>query len=201
MLSGVPVAVASAPVRAPSVVGQSTLRQHAQWLTWKVTLSQPFSPGALRSQGRSLCLLLERLHGGAAVGQLCVLGPRKGHRRPRLVYTRIKHGAPTGKSHVIGAQVTRGSTKSLTASFLPTAVGERYRAFRWQVRTTLKVPPCSAAPSGSGPCTRFFPRHPYRAKLHVPHPVGCVNRGTEFVTHGPSRGRMIAFTFDDGPWY
>jgi peptidoglycan/xylan/chitin deacetylase (PgdA/CDA1 family) len=198
MLSGVPAASASAPVLTPAVVGQATLRQHARLLTWKVTLTQPFSPGQLASQGRSLCLLLDNLHGGPT-GQTCVIGPRRGHRHPRLVYESLTHGHPS-KGRVISAQVTRGSAKSLTASFLPAAVGERYRSFRWQVRTTLKAPTCTATP-GAGTCARFFPNRPYKVPLHVPRLVGCVNRGAEFVGHGPRRGRMIAFTFDDGPWY
>jgi peptidoglycan/xylan/chitin deacetylase (PgdA/CDA1 family) len=38
-------------------------------------------------------------------------------------------------------------------------------------------------------------------KLHTPQLIGCKVSGPAFVPRGPSRGRMVALTFDDGPWY
>ena len=42
--------------------------------------------------------------------------------------------------------------------------------------------------------------HPAFAPVHTPELAGCVDSGHPFVNQGPTTGRMIALTFDDGPW-
>jgi peptidoglycan/xylan/chitin deacetylase (PgdA/CDA1 family) len=37
--------------------------------------------------------------------------------------------------------------------------------------------------------------------VHSPIPIGCVPRGPSFVYSGPTNRRVVALTFDDGPWY
>ena len=58
----------------------------------------------------------------------------------------------------------------------------------------------AAKPDRAG-CVTLFPRRPALALLHVPQLVGCVPRGAPFVDHGPAKRKVIALTFDDGPWY
>jgi peptidoglycan/xylan/chitin deacetylase (PgdA/CDA1 family) len=58
----------------------------------------------------------------------------------------------------------------------------------------------SAAATATPTCTAVFPKTPAIAKLHVPQLVGCV-AGPSFVFHGPTTQRVVALTFDDGPWY
>ncbi len=96
--------------------------------------------------------------------------------------------------------MSRSSSSDLTGSFLPSAVGLSYRQFRWQVLTTLKASRCVPQTTDPTGCSAWFPRLPALAKVHVPQVVGCVPSGLPFVSHGPATGRMIALTFDDGPW-
>ena len=182
---------------APLQVANASLTQSGLDLVWSVQLSKPLSPGALAKQHRTLCLLIERPANGSVTGQACVAGPGR-HGRPLLLYEPVT-AAGAGSARIISATITRASSSELTASFLPTEVGVGYRPIRWQVISTLGAPACvPPAPGGSG-CSMLFPTRPKLLPLHTPQLVGCVPSGASEVFGGPSNGREIALTFDDGP--
>ncbi len=212
----VPNAGASKPGPQPLQVVKSTFTQDGQQVSWSVALAHPFSPGGLARDKRSLCLLIEGARGKVNT-QVCVAGPKAHGRTARLVVV------PTsGKPHFIAATVKRSSSSNMTATFTPASIGIGFRSTRWQVSSTLTAPGCAAGsgspPAGStkpgaksksggptkastGICRQLFPRSAAVAKLHNPQLVGCVARGAPFVTSGPSnQGKVVALTFDDGPW-
>lgn len=196
----VPLSVAAGTGPQPLTVQSASLTQDGQQLVWRLTMTARFSPGAMKAAGRSLCLLLARHSTGTASGRLCLIGPRAGASRLRLTYQTVTRAGPA-PGRVITATITRDGARGLTASFDPAAFGLRYAPLRWQVLSTLRTPPCTpASPSAQG-CVTLFPAHPASALLHPPQLTGCVDSGSPFVNHGPSTGRMIALTFDDGPWY
>jgi peptidoglycan/xylan/chitin deacetylase (PgdA/CDA1 family) len=203
----VPASLASSAGAAPAqpkplTVASASLTQVAQNVVFKVQMTTAFSTVALRGQGRSLCLLIERLHGGVS-GRLCVIRPVKGRRHPRLVYQPYQHGRPT-HARVVAASVRRDGRRGLTATFEPAVFGNQYRSIRWQVQNTLTRAKCTPVGAKRHPdrlCESLYPATPRLARLHTPQIVGCVPSGPAFVNHGPSRGREIALTFDDGPWY
>ena len=184
----------------PIPVQASSLTQDAQQLIWRVDMSQPFSPAGLAAARRSLCLLIERLKSGSVSGQLCVAGPARGGHRPRLLYQPIT-GAGPGPAKAIPATVTRSGDQELTAAFTPASLGRGYQSLRWQVISTLRPPACRPAKPNRVGCLALFPRSPTLAQLHTPQLVGCVPSGPAFVYNGPANPRVIALTFDDGPWY
>jgi peptidoglycan/xylan/chitin deacetylase (PgdA/CDA1 family) len=188
------------PLPLPLPIAASSLTQAGQQITWSVALTQPFSPAALASEHRSLCLLLERAGSGSVAGQLCVRPATRGHSTPQLVYARITRGGP-GPGRPISATVARTSTHELTATFLPASVGLGYASLRWQAISTLRSRGCVPAKPNRVGCLTLFPRRPALEKLHAPQVVGCVPSGPPFVFNGPSTRRQIALTFDDGPWY
>jgi peptidoglycan/xylan/chitin deacetylase (PgdA/CDA1 family) len=183
----------------PLIVAGSSLSQSGQQLVWKLTLSAPFFPAALRPDGRTLCLLIERVRTGGPAGQLCVIGPRSGRRNPRLVYSPLANGV-AGRGRVIAARISRSSDRSLTASFLPGQVDNAYKTLRWQVRNTLRASLCTSPPAGGAPCASLYPTGPALTKLHTPRLVGCVPKGSSLVYSGPRSRHEVALTFDDGPW-
>ncbi|MGH2882149.1 MAG: hypothetical protein ACRDPA_05520, partial [Solirubrobacteraceae bacterium] len=180
----------------PLAVQAASLMQEGQDLVWQVELTRPFSPGALRRDGRSVCLLLERAANGSVVSRVCLAGPRRGARVPRLIYVPLTRPA-RGRGGVIAATVTRSSDRELTASFLPASVGLRYRSLRWQVISILAVPGCVLAVPGQTGCTTLFRAKPALVRLHTPRLVGCEPAGPAWVFHGPANKREIALTFDD----
>jgi peptidoglycan-N-acetylglucosamine deacetylase len=186
-------------VQQPLAVQTASLTQSGQDLVWQVELASPFSPGALRSDHRALCLLIERSSNLAVASEVCVAGPARGARSARLVYAPATGGG-FGRASAIAATVTRSSNSELTASFLPADVGLAYRALRWQMSSTLAVPGCAPAVAGETACATLFPAAPTLLRLHAPQLVGCVPSGPDWVFHGPSNVRQIALTFDDGPW-
>jgi peptidoglycan-N-acetylglucosamine deacetylase len=185
---------------APIPVQSSSLTQEAQDLLWRVDMSQPFSPAGLGVDRRSLCLLLERLKSGSVAGQLCVAGPAPGGHAPRLIYQPITSAGP-GLAREVVATVTRSGDQALTATFTPASIGWGYHSLRWQVISTLRPPACVPAVPDPVGCLTLFPPRPALAELHTPQLVGCVPSGSAFVDDGSTSRRVIALTFDDGPWY
>jgi peptidoglycan/xylan/chitin deacetylase (PgdA/CDA1 family) len=190
---------ASSVPAQPLGVQAASLTQVGQDLVWQVELTHSFSPGALRRNHESLCLLIERATSGSVVGQVCLAGPRPGSPSPSVVYSPITRVGP-GPSVSIAATVTRSSDRELTASFLPSSIGLQYRPLRWQVLSTARVPGCSPAARGTATCSTLFPATPTVVLLHIPRLVGCVPSGPDWVFTGPRKLREIALTFDDGPW-
>jgi peptidoglycan-N-acetylglucosamine deacetylase len=195
-LAAVP-SVAAGP--APPRVASSSLTQSGQQVIWQLRLAKPFSPGGIQRAGGSLCLLIERVSNGSVAGHLCVIGPRRHGRVPRLVYAPITARGP-GRDHVITATVARRSSRDLTATFLPSEIGIGYRPLRWQVISKLGPKACvPTVPSRNG-CFVLFPAKPALTKLHTPRLVGCVPSGPAYVTNGSRSRHVVALTFDDGPW-
>jgi peptidoglycan-N-acetylglucosamine deacetylase len=184
----------------PLAVQTASLVQQGQDLVWQIGLTQPFYPGALRRNGRSLCLLIERPANGSMVGRVCLAGPRRGALAPQLIYVPVM-GDALGLGGPIAATVTRSSDRELAASFLPASVGLRYRPLRWQVISGLAVSGCEPAVPGQTGCATRFPAKPALVRLHTPRLVGCAPVGNDWVFHGPTNKREIALTFDDGPWW
>jgi peptidoglycan-N-acetylglucosamine deacetylase len=168
-----------------------------------VQLRSPFSPGALAANGRSLCLLIERVGDDQATGQLCLLGPRAGSSTARLQYRPIagagRGRAALGPGSIVSATVTRSGDRELTARFRPSAIANAYTPVRWQVQSTLGPPHC-ATPKGTA-CVTLWPAKGAVAALHQPQPIGCTATGPPFVGGVTTTKKEIALTFDDGPWY
>src|SRR5205823_7752836 len=124
-------------------------------VTWKLQMNTPFAPAGLARGGRSMCLLLERANGSVS-GQLCVAGPARGGRSPRILYQRVtRNGVQTPVT--VQATVTRGGSRSLTATFRPTSFGMAYRDVHWQVINTLKPPACTPPKPNRVGCLTLYP--------------------------------------------
>jgi peptidoglycan/xylan/chitin deacetylase (PgdA/CDA1 family) len=200
LAAATPVAGASTATPQPLTVQSSSVTQDARQLTWKLTLAGAFSPAKLAKAGRSLCLLLEHPARANVFGQLCVTGPRPGGRRPRIVYESISRTGP-GTPVAINATVSRPGSRSLTVTFAPSSFGLALKPLRWQVISTLRPPACTPPRPNRVGCLVLFPARPALLEAHTPQLVGCVPSGSPFVYSGPTDKRMIALTFDDGPWY
>jgi peptidoglycan/xylan/chitin deacetylase (PgdA/CDA1 family) len=186
--------------KQPLAVQTASLVQDGQDLVWQVELAEPFSPGALRRDHRSVCLLIERAANGSVTSQVCLSSPRRGAHTPQLISTPVTALGP-GRASAIAATVTRSSDRELTARFLPASIGLAYRPLRWQVISTLAAPGCVPMMPGQTGCAMLFPANPAVVRLHTPRLVGCEPTGPDWVFHGPTNTREIALTFDDGPWW
>jgi peptidoglycan-N-acetylglucosamine deacetylase len=181
----------------PLSVQAASLTQSGQDLVWQVELAQPFSPRGMTRDRRSLCLLIEQ---GSGSSEVCVAGPGRGERSPRLLYSHALV-AGAGPAVPITATVTRSSDRELTASFLPSSVGLRYRSIRWQVDSSVSARGCTPPAAGTATCSTVFPAKPTSVALHTPQLVGCTASGPDWVFTGPRNVHDIALTFDDGPWW
>jgi peptidoglycan-N-acetylglucosamine deacetylase len=185
---------------APIPIASASLVQSTQRLVWTVTLASPFSPAALQRAGGQLCLLVERPTNGSVSGQVCVVPPRPSGRSLGLTFQRVTASGP-GPARVIDATITRAGARQLSASFLPGAIGNAYQPLRWQTLSALAAPPCTPPRPVATRCALLFPARPALLRLHTPQLVGCTADGPSLVYDRPAAGRVIALTFDDGPWY
>jgi peptidoglycan/xylan/chitin deacetylase (PgdA/CDA1 family) len=195
---------AGRPRPGPSPAGlagvrAASLRQRGRRLVWRVALTHPFSAAGLRSNRRSVCLLLERRGSGAPDGRLCLEATR-GRRGLGLEFATVR-GSHAGQSRRVAGRVRREGGQVVLVSFAPTALRRRWAPLRWQTLSTVQARSCPTANARRATCTVRFPahRHPL-ARLHVPRLVGCVARGPAVVYGGSSSRREVALTFDDGPW-
>lgn len=184
-----------------AVVRSASLHQRGRRLRFRLTLAQRFSPAGLAQAGRTLCLLIERPKGAAVTEQLCLAPAGGRHQRAHLELAAVR-GSTVGASRAIAAAVRRPSAYSLAVSFTPGQLGLGYRSVRWQVRSALTPAACARTTAAQGGCAALlYPPRPALARLHTPRLVGCApGGGSAPVFHGPTRGREIALTFDDGPW-
>ncbi|HLY48903.1 MAG TPA: polysaccharide deacetylase family protein [Solirubrobacteraceae bacterium] len=196
----VPVAGATRVGSTPLPVQASAVTQQGQLISWQLTAAKPFSPGGLARHGRALCLLIHASKPTVVSGKVCIEGPAKGSGTGRLLYMKVT-GNTSAPGVGVPATITRTSSRQFGATFLPSSVGLAYRPFYWQVISSLRAAACAPPVRGRQTCFDLYPPHPTRLKLHEPVLVGCQPRGPSLVYHGPSRGREIALTFDDGPWY
>lgn len=185
------------PAVAPLRVHAASLSQDGLKLVWRVQTEDAFSPNEMNRDHRSLCLLIERATTATAVGELCVKHPGS-RRRPQLVYRHLtRSGVAAG--HIVDATVTRTDARELTASFLPDAIQVAYRPLRWQVLSATYASACASV-GPARPCEAKFPGVPALARVHTPRPVGCTANGPAQVFNGARGQRVVALTFDDGPW-
>jgi peptidoglycan-N-acetylglucosamine deacetylase len=166
-------APAHAATSNPLELDSASLVAQGTNLRLTVVTKGEWDPAGLVAGGaRSLCLTLS----GGGVDQVCVQAVG---RRAVLI-------AP-GSTEPIDAAVHRSNSRSLQARFAPDQVGLKAGdSFKWAVVTTWDGATSSAAPS--------------TATVPQPQPTGCKAGGASYRTNGPRNHKVVALTFDDGPW-
>ena len=167
---------AGASAQAANPLGITSATVEAKGLQLSVQTAGTWSPTDLVAAGtRSLCLKLT----GAGVEQVCVqaVGPRAVLIAP-------------GSTEPIDAAVHRADQRSLQARFAPAQVGlEAGDKFGWQVVTAW-----------DGATDQFPQRGPNQATAPQQRVVGCKAAGASYRTSGPRNHKVVALTFDDGPF-
>lgn len=165
----------SAAAGAPSVRSTS-FELSGQNLVWRVQLNRGFTAAGLARQNATLCLLINP---AVHRQKVCL---KQGRRGPALVVSYA------GRRRTIAAAVTQPTRTTLRAQFTPSAIGQRNRNFIWQTQTT-----------GPGSASAL-PAEGQEMNLRPSGVVGCVPTGPKFVDHGPTTAKVVALTYDDGPW-
>ena len=207
-IGAVPALAANGSAATPGPAGLSgvqsaTLVQSGRSVSWTVTLAHGISPRGIRSARRRLCLELEQPRTREVSEEVCLGVPAHG---AGLALTRTpSRGAQPPAMRPLPGTVTRSDGgRTITASFVPTAVGLPYRPIRWQVLSQAVgrgCPPTSVNGARRRLCMRTFPaQHSPLVALHTPQLVGCTPAGPSLVYHGPTDRREVALSFDDGPW-
>jgi peptidoglycan/xylan/chitin deacetylase (PgdA/CDA1 family) len=175
----------------PYGIKTASLSQGGRLLYWRLTLRESYSVTTFKHEERSLCLLLEGPAHGFLSGRACLVAGAKGQ-PPRLVFQKITHGKAAPGRYI--GHVTKPNGTDLTATFTPNEINHTYQSLRWQVLSTVAPPACTHE------CHRLYPHSGRLLKLHTPQLVGCSPSGSSLVYSGPSNQKVIALTFDDGPW-
>ena len=167
----------SAAATAPRTVRFTSFDLVGQNLVWRAQLSRPFTAARLANQKASLCLLINR---GSTKEKVCLTPPTRGS---SLVVSY------QGRQRRIVATVTRPTPTTMRAQFLPAAIGVRNQNFVWATEITAPGS-ASVVPTGG----QEMNLRPYRV-------AGCVATGPKLIYNGPRAAKVVALTFDDGPWF
>jgi peptidoglycan/xylan/chitin deacetylase (PgdA/CDA1 family) len=165
--------------------------QRGRDVVWRFSARSGWDADDLAAErGRSICLLLP--HGGDEPdGRLCV------QRSRRVQPFALHYAAGDGDARAVDAQVDRSGRRSFSARFAPEQVGLRAgHHYRWSVEASW---------TGDGACaSACVDRAPddgtARAKLERTRALACVASGEHFARYGSRARRVVALTFDDGPW-
>lgn len=183
------------PGPTPLHLHAATLAQDGGTLVWSLTASRPWTPASLAADGQSLCLRLVYQAGGAfASRDVCIA--RGDDDSPRLTFARVLRSGGHGPLHPLAARVRRADARSLAARFDPAKLGIPFSSVRW--RTLSSTSGCRVADDAS--CFEAIPAAGAVLSLDAPTPIGCTPAGPSYVTNGSRLSRVVALTFDDGPW-
>jgi peptidoglycan/xylan/chitin deacetylase (PgdA/CDA1 family) len=93
--------------------------------------------------------------------------------------------------------VSRHNRRAFSARFAPEAIGLRVgHSYRWRVETRWQ-----ASGACESPCVDRAPdRGTVRGEVVRTRALACVASGAHFARYGSRDRRVVALTFDDGPW-
>ncbi|MBS1868466.1 MAG: polysaccharide deacetylase family protein [Actinobacteria bacterium] len=186
---------ASSTPLAPLQLHASRLRQDGAALVWSLATARPWTSDSLARDGRSLCLRLAYRAGDRQQRDVCVARSASGA-APALVYARVLRSGGDGPLHPLSARVRRPDDRSFVARFDPARAGIPYAPVRWRTRSSARD--CTAGAGLS--CSAELPPGGAVLRLRAPTPIGCTPAGPAYVTNGSRSRRVVALTFDDGPW-
>jgi peptidoglycan-N-acetylglucosamine deacetylase len=154
-------------------------------LVFSVDTAGNWNPGDLVAVGpRSLCLrLFDAGSGSTPRESLCVQASGG-----RGVLVPVDAAGKVGDP--ISAAVHRANRHSLQARFAPDQAGLKPGdQFRWQVQSAFDGSSDQVPDTGT-----------VSASVAQPQAVGCKAAGPSYRTNGPRNKKVVALTFDDGPF-
>jgi peptidoglycan/xylan/chitin deacetylase (PgdA/CDA1 family) len=165
--------------------------QRGRDVLWRFSARSAWDADELAAEpGRRICLLLPRA-GDDPDGRLCV------QRSDRVEPFALHYAAGHDPAHAIDAEIRRHNGRSFSARFAPEQVGLRVgHSYRWSVESRW-----SGAGACGSPCVDRAPDSgTARGKLVRTRALACVASGEHFARYGSRAQRVVALTFDDGPW-
>ena len=123
-------------------------------------------------------------------------------RKTHLFGGRVNEAGQTPNPEPLAGTRIRRSGHRLKVGFRFSGAGLGIGGYRWRMFSGWGDPSCSPLLPlpGQKPCTDRAPnRGRYKARVIRPRMVGCTRDERMFNTHGSTRGKRMALTFDDGP--
>ncbi len=188
-----PVHVEQAPqTNGPLDLAAATLAQDHGQLVVTIVTRGDWTPGQLTPpRRRRLCLIVARAGAGVRAGApattACVAGAAGGGLGLRIAgrVTPVAGGQPDG--HTIVLRID------------PAVLGLAPGTFRWQISSAWTDATAACPPSAA--CHGLLPAAgPAAARLAASAPVGCTRSGKALVYNGARAAKVVALSFDDGPW-
>jgi peptidoglycan/xylan/chitin deacetylase (PgdA/CDA1 family) len=201
-----------ADASGPLDIARAKLLQHRRSLIFSVHTRGSWSINALdRSPTpddptpRYLCLRIRR-SSARAQRQLC-FGKSHGGNKSALGYEKLEADGSVKDLPPVPARVDGPTDGSIQARFRPEAADLNPHHYRWRVVSQWSGPACPAttkrarARAVQPPCTDRAPNgNGAKFRLRPVQVVGCRDTGPHVVYHGSRSKKVVALTFDDGPW-
>jgi peptidoglycan/xylan/chitin deacetylase (PgdA/CDA1 family) len=202
-----------ADASGPLDIARAKLFQHRRDLVFRVHTRGSWSLGALdRSPdpadetSRFLCLRIRR-SGSHHQRQLC-FGRAPDGSKTHLGFSKLRRDGTVEDLDPVPARIDGPTHGTIEARLRPAAASLNPHRYRWRVVSRWTGPACpqsqrsrDAAKASAPPCTDSAPNHK-QARFHLRpvQPVGCRDKGKHVVFNGSRSRKVVALTFDDGPW-
>lgn len=197
-------AVTGAPDTAgPLAIVGATFGQMGRDGFFAVRTVGPWQPGRLEGPSHSLCLVLFR--GRAVIARVCV-AHAKHSAAPVLHFQPFaRNGQATSRPRTLRADIVRRDDRELEARFGVAALGLQVKkTYRWQATSSWTTPKgrCRRTAKRRQGCDSELPGLPARMHFVPTRLAGCELARPDLlqpIRSGPTAGRQVALTFDDGP--
>jgi peptidoglycan/xylan/chitin deacetylase (PgdA/CDA1 family) len=184
---------------AGSALRKASVEQKGRVIVFQITPRAKFAirnlarqPEYSRESSRYLCVEMRR-RGDRRFSRVCVGGTADA--RSAAGFARMKPSGRVALKRTIPVAVRGTAASGLTISFVPGRAKVVPGAYSWRVAFSDGT--CADDPRS---CRSSYPRTGYtRYRVRPVTVAGCSGGNGDVVRDGPSRGDMVALTFDDGP--
>lgn len=154
-------------------------------------------PARARNAAR-LCFRLVAVGGNRSARSICLGGATNRLKKVGLTVTNAA-GKPT-ETRTLPARIKRPRPGRLVVTLPVGELGLLPAAYDWSLDVRWKGRLCPRGREDRG-CPEAAPSAKRSKRLEIKRvvPVGCTTGAAGLVTHGPRRGKLVAFTLDDGP--
>jgi peptidoglycan-N-acetylglucosamine deacetylase len=187
----------------PLAIVRASFGQFGQDGFFAIRTEHGWQPSRLEGPSHSLCVVLFR--GRRVIARICVAHPKRSD-RPVLHYQPFApDGQASSRPRALAAEILRRDDREIEARFSLAAAGLKTgRSYRWQATSswTTRRGRCRRSAKRPQGCGAEVPNAPARVRFASTRLAGCELARPDLpqpIRSGPSAGRQVALTFDDGP--
>ena len=190
------LATDAAETTGPFDVKSARLIQRTTMLVWQVTTHRPWSTRIMQHHAdRTVCITLDPAKAATPQQRICVRYDAGSPSRMRAIVQVLTASGTVIRTSSLAATVTRPSTSSFSVTFAPADIALTPGVVKWFTRSTyVDSGTCTVGCFDRAPDTGQTGMRVWHARVN-----GCTPTSPWLRLNLPTRERVVALTFDDGP--